>query len=42
MSCDSSKPNHNQANLEIDRMQMEAEDDYSMKVEVFNHKQKFA
>ena len=42
MSCDQFEKMQQEANLEIDRMQMEAEDDYSMKVEVFNHKQKFA
>ena len=29
-------------NRDIDRLQMQAEDEYSMKVEVFNHRQKFA
>lgn len=31
-----------EAQLEIDRMQMAAEDELSMKAEIFNHKQKFA
>lgn len=31
-----------EANLEIDRMQMAVEDDLSMKAEIFNHKLKFA